>query len=212
MSVQDVIKNQYWNPVYSINSMFRECLRHLPCFLLLGGVIYLVYRKFYVGSDFFRSFAITLVGMTVLTCMVTLAISTEYCDFLAWLVHYLLYVFRTAVKDSMDLLYLFWAITTGIIAGAGMYVLAVLVAVIMIVMIYLFYHRQQNGKIYIVVIHYTGDDAGDEIIRNFGKNSLFYQIKDDAERKRQRWQLKYSADRIRWTLRKKSVRLKMWMM
>ena len=51
-----------------------------------------------------------------------------------------------------DLLYLFWAITTGITAGAGMYVLAVLAAVIMIVMIYLFYHRQQSGKIYIVVI------------------------------------------------------------
>ena len=80
-----------------------------------------------------------------------------------------------------DLLYLFWAITTGITAGAGMYVLAVLAAVIMIVMIYLFYHRQQSGKIYIVVIHYTGDDAGDEIIRNFGK--IRYFIKSKTMRK-----------------------------
>ena len=76
-----------------------------------------------------------------------------------------------------DLLYLFWAITTGITAGAGMYVLAVLAAVIMIVMIYLFYHRQQSGKIYIVVIHYTGD----EIIRNFGK--IRYFIKSKTMRK-----------------------------
>ena len=119
--------------------------------------------------------------------------------------------FRTAVKDPMDLLYLFWAITTGITAGAGMYVLAVLAAVIMIVMIYLFYHRQQSGKIYIVVIHYTGDDAGDEIIRNFGK-IRYLSNQRRCGKKRQRWQLKYSADRIRWTLRKKSVRLKMWMM
>ena len=80
-----------------------------------------------------------------------------------------------------DLLYLFWAITTGITAGAGMYVLAVLAAVIMIVMIYLFYHRQQSGKIYIVVIHYTGDDTGDEIIRNFGK--IRYFIKSKTMRK-----------------------------
>ena len=80
-----------------------------------------------------------------------------------------------------DLLYLFWAITTGITAGAGMYVLAVLAAVIMIVMIYLFYHRQQSGKIYIVVIHYTGDNAGDEIIRNFGK--IRYFIKSKTMRK-----------------------------
>ena len=110
-----------------------------------------------------------------------------------------------------DLLYLFWAITTGITAGAGMYVLAVLAAVIMIVMIYLFYHRQQSGKIYIVVIHYTGDDAGDESIRNFGKIRYFIKSKR-CGKKRRRWQLKYSADRIRWTLRKKSVRLKIWMM
>ena len=129
--------------------------------LLLGGVIYLVYRKFYVGVIFSRSFAITLVGMTILTCMVTLAISTNIVISLGMVGALSIVRFRTAVKDPMDLLYLFWAITTGITAGAGMYVLAVLAAVIMIVMIYLFYHRQQSGKIYIVVIHYTGDDAGD---------------------------------------------------
>jgi len=77
--------------------------------------------------------------------------------------------FRTAIKDPMDLLYLFWAITTGITAGAGMYVLALLAAAIMILMIVLFYHKQQRGKIYIAVIHYTGDQAGDEVIRCFGK-------------------------------------------
>ena len=81
--------------------------------------------------------------------------------------------FRTAIKDPMDLLYLFWAITTGITAGAGMYVLALLAAAIMILMIVLFYHKQQRGKIYIAVIHYTGDQAGDEVIRCFGKRKYF---------------------------------------
>ena len=77
----------------------------------------------------------------------------------------------------MDLLYLFWAITTGITAGAGMYVLALLAAAIMILMIVLFYHKQQRGKIYIAVIHYTGDQAGDEIIRCFGKRKYFVKSK-----------------------------------
>ena len=85
--------------------------------------------------------------------------------------------FRTAVKDPMDLLYLFWAITTGITAGAGMYVLALLAAAIMILMIVLFYHKQQRGKIYIAVIHYTGDQAGDEVIRCFGKRKYFVKSK-----------------------------------
>ena len=113
--------------------------------------------------------------------MVTLAISTNIVISLGMVGALSIVRFRTAVKDPMDLLYLFWAITTGITAGAGMYVLAVLAAVIMIVMIYLFYHRQQSGKIYIVVIHYTGDDTGDEIIRNFGK--IRYFIKSKTMRK-----------------------------
>ena len=149
--------------------------------LIVGIVIYCVYRRFYTGVVYSRSFAVTLVGMCVLTCMVTLAISTNIVISLGMVGALSIVRFRTAVKDPMDLLYLFWAITTGITAGAGMYVLAVLAAVIMIVMIYLFYHRQQSGKIYIVVIHYTGDDAGDEIIRNFGK--IRYFIKSKTMRK-----------------------------
>ena len=85
--------------------------------------------------------------------------------------------FYTGVKDPMDLLYLFWAITTGITAGAGMYVLALIAAAIMILMIILFYSRQQRGRIYIAVIHYSGDEAGDEVIRCFGKRKYFIKSK-----------------------------------
>lgn len=211
MSVQDVIKKSVLESGVFDKFDVPGMLTALAIALLLGGVIYLVYRKFYVGVIFSRSFAITLVGMTVLTCMVTLAISTNIVISLGMVGALSIVRFRTAVKDPMDLLYLFWAITTGITAGAGMYVLAVLAAVIMIVMIYLFYHRQQSGKIYIVVIHYTGDDAE---MKSYATLEKFVILSNQRRcgKKRQRWQLKYSADRIRWTLRKKSVRLKMWMM
>lgn len=68
--------------------------------------------------------------------------------------------FRTAVKDPMDLLYLFWSITTGITTGAGMYLLALTAAVVMILMLLLFYQWQERGRVYIAVIHYTGQRAG----------------------------------------------------
>ena len=145
--------------------------------LLLGALIYFIYRKFYAGVIYSRSFAVTLVGMTVLTCMVTLAISTNVVISLGMVGALSIVRFRTAIKDPMDLLYLFWAITTGITAGAGMYVLALLAAAFMILMILLFYHKQQSGKIYIAVIHYTGDQTGDEIIRCFGKRKYFMKSK-----------------------------------
>ena len=141
---------------------------------------------FWYTEDFIQAlfiqelFAVTLVGMTVLTCMVTLAISTNVVISLGMVGALSIVRFRTAVKDPMDLLYLFWAITTGITAGAGMYVLALLAAAIMIFMIILFYSRQQRGKIYIAVIHYSGDEAGDEVIRCFGKRKYFIKSKNYA--------------------------------
>ena len=177
MSVKDVIKKSVLESGAFTQYDIPGIIEALAAALLLGALIYLVYRKFYAGVVFSRTFAVTLVGMTVLTCMVTLAISTNVVISLGMVGALSIVRFRTAIKDPMDLLYLFWAITTGITAGAGMYVLALLAAVIMILMIVLFYHKQQNGKIYIAVIHYTGDQAGDEVIRCFGKRKYFIKSK-----------------------------------
>ena len=157
--------------------MYSSILVALVAALALGILIFLVYRRFYTGVIYSRTFAVTLVGMTVLTCMVTLAISTNVVISLGMVGALSIVRFRTAVKDPMDLLYLFWAITTGITSGAGMYVLALIAAAIMILMIILFYSRQQRGKIYIAVIHYSGDEAGDEVIRCFGKRKYFIKSK-----------------------------------
>ena len=165
MSVQDMIKKSVLESGMFSQYDITKILAALAVALILGSVIYLVYQKFYVGVIFSRSFAVTLVGMTVLTCMVTLAISSNIVISLGMVGALSIVRFRTAIKDPMDLLYLFWAITSGITAGAGMYALTLLTAVIIILMITLFYHKQQNGRIYIAVIHYQGTQAGDEIIR-----------------------------------------------
>ena len=86
--------------------------------LAMGILIYYVYKRFFTGVVYSRSFAVTLVGMCVLTCMVTLAISTNVVISLGMVGALSIVRYRTAVKDPLDLLYLFWAITTGITAGA----------------------------------------------------------------------------------------------
>ena len=183
MSVQDMIKKSVLESGMFSQYDIPKILAALAVALILGSVIYLVYQKFYVGVIFSRSFAVTLVGMTVLTCMVTLAISSNIVISLGMVGALSIVRFRTAIKDPMDLLYLFWAITSGITAGAGMYVLALLSAVVMIAMIFLFYHKQEKGRIYIAVIHYHGDEAGDAVIRCFGKRKYF--IKSRTMRKEQ---------------------------
>ena len=112
MSVKDVIKKSVLESgafgQYDVPAVFAA----LIAALLLGILIFLVYKKFYAGVIYSRTFAVTLVGMTVLTCMVTLAISTNVVISLGMVGALSIVRFRTAIKDPMDLLYLFWAITT----------------------------------------------------------------------------------------------------
>lgn len=145
--------------------------------LAMGILIYYVYKRFFTGVVYSRSFAVTLVGMCVLTCMVTLAISTNVVISLGMVGALSIVRYRTAVKDPLDLLYLFWAITTGITAGAGMYALVGLTAVVIVVMIVGFASHQDKARVYMMVIHYTGQTAGDDIVRAFGRTKFTVKSK-----------------------------------
>ena len=177
MSVQDTIKKSVIESMVVAQYDILQMALALAIALAMGCLIYFIYQKFYSGVIFSRSFAVTLVGMSVLTCMVTLAISTNIVISLGMVGALSIVRYRTAVKDPMDLLYLFWSITTGIAVGAGMYLLALAAAAVIILMIWLFYDRGQKGQIYIMVAHYEGDEAGDEIIRAFGKMKYFIKSK-----------------------------------
>lgn len=175
MSVNDMIKKSVLNS-FSQYNVPKMALALLVA-LLVGIVIYCVYRRFYTGVVYSRSFAVTLVGMCVLTCMVTLAISTNIVISLGMVGALSIVRYRTAVKDPMDLLYLFWAITSGIAAGAGMYLLVVVAGAVMIGMLALFYSHQDKGRVYIAVIHYASDAVGDDITRAFGRTKFFVKSK-----------------------------------
>ena len=167
MSTKDFIKKSVLENFAQYNA--PKLGAALLAALLMGLLIYLVYRRFYAGVVYSHSFAVTLVGMCILTCMVTLAISTNVVISLGMVGALSIVRFRTAIKDPLDLLYLFWSITTGITTGAGMNLLALAAAAVMIGMIVLFYHWQASGRIYVAVIHYTGLQAGDDLVRAFGR-------------------------------------------
>lgn len=182
MSVEDVIKKSFLQSFANSTTLsgILTMAVALLAALLLGLFICLIYNKFYRGVVYSRSFAITLVGMAVMTAMVTLAISTNVVISLGMVGALSIVRYRTAVKEPLDLLYLFWAITTGIAAGAQMYVLAVLAALIMTLLIILFSRRSGRGQLYITVIHYQGDMVGDMIRRAMG--NVKYRVKSKTMR------------------------------
>ncbi|HOJ48023.1 MAG TPA: DUF4956 domain-containing protein [Bacillota bacterium] len=183
MTFKDILKNfndetfkQYFNWL-----TISETLIALVVALVMGLLICFIYTKFFRGVVYSRTFSITLIGMCVMTSMVTLAISSNIVISLGMVGALSIVRYRTAIKEPLDLLYLFWSITTGITVGAKMYVLSVIAAVIMILIILLFSRRSITGRVYIMVVHYVGDLAGDMIRKALG--SAKYRIKSKTVRK-----------------------------
>ena len=152
MSIQDMIKKSVLESGVFDSFNAPKMAISLIIALLLGAVIYMVYSKFYVGVIFSRSFAVTLVGMTLLTCMVTLAISTNIVISLGMVGALSIVRFRTAVKDPMDLVFLFWAIAEGILCGASLLPLALLGCPILGIFLLVFANHQQKDNPYLIIV------------------------------------------------------------
>ena len=148
--------------------------------IALGFAIFAIYKHFYGGVVYSSSFGFTLVGMTILTCALTLAISSNVIISLGMVGALSIVRYRTAIKDPMDLLYLFWAISVGIIEAAGLYVLALIIMVVMIAVVWMISRKKKAGIIYILVVHYEGEDVGGKILQIFGNQK--YQVKSKTFR------------------------------
>lgn len=178
MSTKDFIKKSVLNAFTQYDA--PKLAVALLAALALGILIYLVYRKFYTGVVYSPQFC-SYAGGYVRAHLHGHAGHQYQRGHLLGMVGALSIVrFRTAVKDPLDLLYLFWSITTGITAGAGMYALGLVTAAVMIVMIYLFSHWQAKGRVYIAVIRYVGTEAGDDIVRALGR--IKYAVKSKTMR------------------------------
>ena len=182
MSIEDVIKKSFlesFNNVFTLSNISKMAIVLIAA-LLFGLFVCFIYNKFYRGVVYNKSFVITLVGMTVLTAMVTLAISTNIVISLGMVGALSIVRYRTAVKEPLDLLYLFWAITNGITVGAQMYPLAILAAVIMTIVLIIFSRGKAGGRVYIVVLHFAENVMADEIRRAMGNTK--YRIKSKTVR------------------------------
>ena len=181
MSVKDMIKksvleSEMYNQAISAGTILT-ILIDLAVAILCGMLIYFIYKKYYKGVVYSRNFALSLVGMTILTCMVTLAISTNVVISLGMVGALSIVRFRTAIKEPLDLMYLFWAITTGITTGASMYLLVLIAMIIMYVFIRLASRETRRGRTYLCIINYEGNETGDRILREFGRHKYTIRAK-----------------------------------
>ena len=119
---------------------------------LIGIVIAVVYRKTYRGVLYSPSFTLTLIMLTLITTPVVMCIKNDIALSMGMVGALSIVRFRTAVKDPLDTAYMFWALTMGILLGAGLYLIAVIVVLcIAILMFVISFAKLTTPNAYLLV-------------------------------------------------------------
>ena len=148
-----------------------DALLSLGAAFLIGMFIYYVYQKTYSGVLYSRSFNVSLVAILLVTTLVISGVTSNVVLSLGMVGALSIVRFRTAVKDPMDLVFLFWAIGEGILCGAGLLPLALIGCPVLGVFLLVFANRQQKDNPYLIIIRMV-DSALEENIETLLKKEV----------------------------------------
>ena len=148
---QDIFKSSFLERLDAVS--LPDAAIALALAFCLGLFIILVYKKCYAGVMYAPSFGVTLIALTLITTLLILAVTSNIILSLGMVGALSIVRFRTAIKEPMDIAFLFWSIAAGIVLAAGLIPLAVLGS-LFIGLVLLTFSRQKNGESpYILVIH-----------------------------------------------------------
>ena len=150
MNFNDIFKSSFLENITSMSVV--DMLLTLALAFGIGLFIFLVYKKTYSGVMYSSSFGGTLVALTMITSMTILAVTSNVVLSLGMVGALSIVRFRTAIKEPMDIAFLFWSIAAGIVLAAGMISLAVIGSVIIGVVMLVFINRKAVHDPYIAVI------------------------------------------------------------
>ena len=136
MTFSDIFKSSFLNNVASV-SLLDMAIAMVLAFAI-GLFIFLIYKKTFSGVMYSSSFGVTLIALTLVTTFVILAVTSNVVLSLGMVGALSIVRFRTAIKEPLDIAFLFWAIAAGIVLAAGMIPLAVIGSIIIGVIILLF--------------------------------------------------------------------------
>lgn len=136
----------------------------------LGLFIYYIYKRTYNGVMYSSAFGLSLMAMTMITTLVILAVTSNVVLSLGMVGALSIVRFRTAVKDPMDIVFLFWAIAAGIVLGAGLIPLAVFGSAFIGVILYVFANRKVLDSPYILILNCRDSEAEKKVLLSVKEN------------------------------------------
>jgi len=156
----DLFKSSFLEKVSSFSAL--DMVIAMALALALGLFIFLVYKKTFSGVMYSQSFGVSLVGMTLITTLIILAITSNVVLSLGMVGALSIVRFRTAIKEPIDIVFLFWAISAGIVLGAGLIPLAVFGSVFVGLILLALVNKKSRENPYILALACDDEKAEQE--------------------------------------------------
>lgn len=128
---------------------------------LVALFIFLIYKKCYRGVIYSHSFNVSIMLMTMITSMIIITISSNIILSLGMVGALSIVRFRTAIKDPVDLVFLFWAVAAGIAVGARIFLIAAVGSLVIGFTLLIFMRLKDSSRTYLLVINYNDEVTGD---------------------------------------------------
>ncbi len=157
MSFSDIFKSSFLENVAAVSVL--DMVLALGLSFCIGLFIFFIYKKSYSGVMYSSSFGVTLIALTMITTLVILAVTSNVVLSLGMVGALSIVRFRTAIKEPMDIAFLFWAIAAGIVLAAGMLPLAVIGSIVIGLILYVFANKKDSSNPYIVVLRCDGQES-----------------------------------------------------
>lgn len=157
MTFKDIFKSKYLENVTSI-PIFDMALGMLLAFLV-GLFIFWIYKKTYRGVMYSASFGVTLIGLTMISTLVIMAVTSNVVLSLGMVGALSIVRFRTAIKEPLDIAFLFWCIAAGIVLAAGLIPLAVFGSLFIGLILFIFANWKSYDDPYILVLRCDNQDT-----------------------------------------------------
>ena len=175
MSFQDIFKSSFLENVTEF-SLLDTCIG-LAVALLVGLFIFMIYKKTLTGVLYSDGFALTLVGLSLVTTLVIMTVTSNVVLSLGMVGALSIVRFRTAIKEPVEIVFLFWSLAVGIVIGAGMIPLAIIGSAIIGVILLLFANRKIRKQPYILVVSCKDEAAEQRITEILAKAVEYYTVK-----------------------------------
>jgi len=175
MNFNDLFKSSFLENITSFSALDMAIAMGLA--FVVGLFIFFVYKKTYTGVMYSAGFGISLIAMSLITTLVILAVTSNIILSLGMVGALSIVRFRTAIKEPLDIVFMFWSIAAGIVLGAGLLPLAILGSVFIGVILVLFVNKKSVDSPYILVISSEGEKQEDEIMRQIAQSVKKHSVK-----------------------------------